>query len=229
MLRAQEGDGDAPLRRQAGAVEAIEQRSERAEVAADAAEQPVQHCFVQFQAAARGALAQDLAPPRFVEWLERDARALLQARTQVGKREGQHCRHRRRRVEHARTRRARGIVEMEQRHLVFAPAGDRFHAVQAHQRGARLASKRFFDPARERRQRQVTGVVLAGARLCAGREQQVGLAAALGTGQVQPVGGFAVSQRAQQFHELRIAMERAQFVVRRESQGQRYLRTHGSG
>ena len=52
----QERHGDAPLRRQRGAVEPVEQRGQSSQVAADAPEQPIQRRVVQHQAAPLRAL-----------------------------------------------------------------------------------------------------------------------------------------------------------------------------
>src|SRR5688572_12424390 len=85
--RAQERHGDAPLRGEAFAVEAVEQRAERGEVAAGAAEQVVEHRVVELQAAPRRALHQRLAATGVVERDELHARALAQARGEVRQRE----------------------------------------------------------------------------------------------------------------------------------------------
>src|SRR5690606_21766852 len=80
---AEEGDGDAALGGEAGAVELVEQAGEAGEVAVDAAQQVVEHGVVELQAAAGGALAQQVAAAGFVQRRQVDARALAQAGLQV--------------------------------------------------------------------------------------------------------------------------------------------------
>src|SRR5690606_10336088 len=81
--RAQERDGDATLRGEGSAVDAVEQVEQGREVALAAREQPVEHAVVEVEAARGRAFAQYVAALDFIERLQGHLGAGRQSRHQV--------------------------------------------------------------------------------------------------------------------------------------------------
>ena len=108
-------------------------------------------------------------------------------------------------------------------------SGDRFHAVEADQGETFRANKGIAQSARQGRQRKVGRRGAALLRFGAGRQQQVRLAAAGGTGQEEPVLAFSARDLFDQRANLRLADESVQALIGRETQRERKLRRHTSG
>ena len=108
-------------------------------------------------------------------------------------------------------------------------SGDRFHAVEADQGETFRANEGIAQAARQGRQRKVGRRGTALLRLGAGRQQQVRLAAARGSGQEEPVLAFSARNLLDQRADIRLADESVQALIGRETQRERKLRSHTSG
>jgi hypothetical protein len=168
------------------AVQPVQQRDQSTQLATGVRQQPLDGRFVDGQAASQCTLAQHRRPPFLIQRLQQHAHALAQPRAQVRQHQAQFARRLLRRVQHGHARSARTVVEIEQRDLVLAVAGNLVQAVQRHQfaRFQPISAARTAGGAGQRHVgRQPSGLLGAGAH----RQRLVGLAGSRRTFQVDPV------------------------------------------
>ncbi len=188
-------------------------------------QQPLQRGIIEHQAARGRALPQDIGTPVVVQHAQCDQAALREARTQVRQCQRQRRRHVARGVHQRDAGIAHAVVQVEQRDFVVASAGDGMEIVQRDQPGMLESLQCIPRLPACARQRQVTGAAARGFGSRAGGEQQMGLAAAIATLQVQGIAAFPANERLQLRQRKRRAKPGFETLVGRIAQRQWQLRT----